>query len=172
MSTANFTLKKQKYRERMAFITERSSLQKLLCYANLVLAGSVYIAYPVLLGVLLVHKDSILARAIMVPLDSFIILSVIRGFINRRRPYELYECAPAIHKDKKGKSFPSRHVFSVFVIATTFLGVGFTLAGVILFLVGVCLAAVRVYCGVHFLSDVIAGAVAGVLSGVIGFWIL
>lgn len=172
MSTANFELKKQKYRERMAFIRERASLQKLLYYANLILAGSVYVAYPVLLGVLLIHKDSILARAIIVPLDSFIILSVVRGFINRKRPYELYECAPAIHKDKEGKSFPSRHVFSVFVIATTFWGVGCTLAGAVLFLVGACIAAVRVYCGVHFLSDVIAGAVAGVLSGVIGFWIL
>lgn len=172
MSTVNFEVKKQKYRERMAFISERATLQKLLCYANLILAGSVYIAYPVLLGVLLVHKDSVLARAIIVPLDSFIILSVVRAFINRKRPYELYECASAIHKDKKGKSFPSRHVFSVFVIATTFLGVGCTLAGAILLFVGVCIAAVRVYCGVHFLSDVIAGAVAGVLSGVIGFWIL
>ncbi len=156
----------------MAFISERTFLQRLLCSANLVLAGSVYVAYPVLLGVLLAQKNPILARAIIVPLDSFIILSAARSLINRKRPYELYECAPAIHKEKKGKSFPSRHVFSVFVIAVTFLGTGYAAAGWILLLAGVCIAAVRVYCGVHFLSDVLAGAAAGVLSGVIGFWML
>ncbi|MGN0427491.1 MAG: phosphatase PAP2 family protein [Agathobacter sp.] len=170
MVTSNFELRRQKYTERMTYIKGKSSLHKLLRWGNLIFSGIVYVAYPLLLLILLVQKNPILYRAIIVPLDSFIILSVARYFINRKRPYELYECEPAIHRDKKGNSFPSRHVFCVFVIATTFVGAGFPLAGILLFLVGVGIAGIRVYCGVHFFSDVVVGAVIGVLCGVIGFW--
>ena len=61
-------------------------------------------------------------------------------------------------------------MFCVFVIATTFVGAGFPSAGILLFLVGIGIAGIRVYCGVHFFSDVVVGAVLGVLCGVIGFW--
>ena len=170
MNTTDMDLKKQKYIERMTYIKGRSALHKLLQWGNLIFSGIVYVAYPMLLIGLLIQKNPILYRTIIVPLDSFIILSVARYFINRKRPYEVYECEPAIHRDKKGNSFPSRHVFCVFVIATTFVGAGFPSAGILLFLVGIGIAGIRVYCGVHCFSDVVVGAVLGVLCGVIGFW--
>ena len=81
------------------------------------------------------------------------------------------DITPLIAKDKQGQSFPSRHVFSAFMIGMCFLQVSGILAGII-FAVGVFLSVVRVLGGVHFLQDVIAGAVLGIAIGIVGFYII
>ena len=45
-------------------------------------------------------------------------------------------------------------------------------AGMLLLAAGLLLAGLRVLAGVHFLSDVAAGALIGILSAVIGYQIL
>lgn len=97
----------------------------------------------------------------------FAALSVMRRMINAPRPYELLEFYERKPKDKAGCSFPSRHVFSVFVIATVITPAN-TLLGIILFVLGAALAAMRVLLGVHFIRDVVAGALIGVISGAVG----
>ena len=94
------------------------------------------------------------------PAVSFILLSVFRWVLNAPRPYEIFGADPVIKKDTKGKSFPSRHVFSMFVIAVTVLYFC-PVPGIVLVAAGVLMAAARVAGGVHFPADVIAGAVAG-----------
>lgn len=173
--------KKRSYIHRMEAIEKSIKKQKIIKRMNLFITGIVYICYPLFLIFVLFCEPDYLYRAIIVPLDSFIILSVFRFLINRKRPYELYGHAPAIHKETKGKSFPSRHVFCVFVIAMTIGSIGFLgaasfaipliFAAVILFALGVVLAFIRVYSGVHFISDVIVGSIVGMLSGIIGFWV-
>ena len=91
--------------------------------------------------------------------------------INAPRPYEKFDMPPVIEKDTKGKSFPSRHVFSVFIIAFTIF-VSHTGAGIMIALIGVAIAIIRVVGGVHEPRDVIAGAIAGIVAGIVGFWIL
>ncbi len=101
----------------------------------------------------------------------FIAVSVMRCFINAPRPYELFDFYEKKPKEKKGKSFPSRHVFSIFVIATIlfrwniFVGIGL-IAG------GILLAVVRVLLGIHFIRDVVAGALIGIICGIIGMLVI
>lgn len=164
---------KEAYRKRMAFFKEREGLTKVLCIINKFLTYTVFVLYPLLLIWLLLFKKELLFAAVVVPLDSFIILSVARYLINRRRPYEYYETPSATAKTTRGRSFPSRHVFSAFVIAVTFLAVGPQPAvGCALLLVGVVLAAIRFLLGVHFISDVVAGAVFGIFAGAVGYLLL
>ena len=56
-----------------------------------------------------------------IPGISFVAVSIFRKCYNAKRPYEIYDFKPLIPKDTIGKSFPSRHVFSIFVIGTTLL---------------------------------------------------
>lgn len=164
---------KEAYRKRMAFFKEREELTKVLCIINKFLTYTVFVLYPLLLIWLLMFKKELLFAAVVVPLDSFIILSVARYLINRRRPYEYYGTPSAAAKTTRGRSFPSRHVFSAFVIAVTFLAVGPQPAvGYVLLLAGVVLAAIRFLLGVHFISDVAAGAVLGILAGAVGYLLL
>lgn len=145
--------------------------RKALLAANKATTWGCYLAYPLLLLVLALQRDGRFFRSLLVPAVSFAALSLVRRALNFRRPYEVLDIDPIIHKDTKGKSMPSRHVFSIFVIAMTFLWIVPWL-GVVLLVLGAALACVRVIGGVHFPRDVLAGAAVGILAGVIGFYVI
>lgn len=166
-------MKKETYVNITAPLRDNPKWTKLIHNCNRILTVLVFVAYPLLLLWLLLERNLILARAIIVPLDSFVILTVFRYIVNARRPYEVFEMEPVIPKNTKGKSFPSRHVFSVFIIAMTYLAIcPITWIGIVLLVIGGLLAVVRVVSGVHFPRDVIAGAIFGVASGIVGFWVI
>lgn len=131
---------------------------------NRILTLTTYLAYPVLLIVMALWGDHRIFGAILVPAVSFVLFSIVRRWINAKRPYEVLEIDPLIPKNSKGKSFPSRHVFSIFVIAMTFLHICLPL-GIVFLIFGILLALIRVIGGVHFPRDVIVGALVGVLCG-------
>ena len=153
------------FRSRPASIRALGRLNKaltLLCY----------VCYPLLLGLVLFRwPGGLFLRAILVPGVSFVAVSVFRAVLSAPRPYEVLDIDPLIRKDTKGKSFPSRHVFSVFVIAATWLYF-YPMVGVFFLAAGVLLAAVRVLGGVHFPRDVLAGAILGLLCGGAGMWLI
>jgi membrane-associated phospholipid phosphatase len=138
---------------------------------NRILTGFVFAVYPLYLLMLFLRGDPFLLRAFLVPFISFCAVTVFRRVYNAPRPYEKFGIPPVIDKDTQGKSFPSRHVFSVFVIAATIF-VEHHGAGLMLAIVGVALAAIRVLGGVHEPRDVIAGACVGILAGLIGYYII
>lgn len=138
---------------------------------NKVLTGLVYLAYPSFLLMLFWKKEPFALRALLVPAISFIGVSLFRKWYDAPRPYEKFDIPPVIAKDTKGESFPSRHVFSVFVIAIT-VYYQYPMLGLALCVVGVGLALIRVLGGVHEPKDVIAGAVIGILCGLLGYYIL
>lgn len=138
---------------------------------NKLLTLSVYIAYPALLLFLLLTRDHRLLRAVITPAVSFVALTFFRKRCNAPRPYEVLDITPLILKDTRGNSFPSRHVFSVFVIDMAFWWIFPPLGGVLL-AVGVLIALIRVIGGVHFPRDVLAGAIMGAACGAVGFWLI
>ncbi len=103
---------------------------------------------------------------VLVPALSFVAVSVFRKIYNAPRPYEMYGFEPLIPKKTLGKSFPSRHVFSIFVIAVT-VGHYYPEACIGLGLAGVMLGALRVVSGVHFPRDVVAGGAVGIFFGIV-----
>lgn len=140
------------------------SLTKALLCINKVLTLLVYLAYPLLLLALLLQKDARLATVFLTPAISFVLVSVFRDRVNMPRPYEQLDIRPLIHKDTRGHSFPSRHVFSSAVISCAFL---YTVPclGAIGLLITVWLAVMRVLGGVHFPRDVVVGALTGLAAG-------
>ncbi|MDO5133523.1 MAG: phosphatase PAP2 family protein [Eubacteriales bacterium] len=129
--------------------------------------GLMYLAYPLLLLFLWQRGTrGELLRAVIVPGISFWILTAVRAFINRPRPYETWEIAPLFHKDTKGKSMPSRHVFSSAVISMAWLQTSVPV-GILLLAVSAAAALFRVLGGVHYPSDVAAGYAAGILAGLL-----
>jgi len=139
---------------------------RLVCLFNHTLTGFIFVLYPAFLLLLFLEGSTFFLRALFVPAVSFAAVTVFRRIFNTPRPYEKFGLPPAI-----GKSFPSRHVFSVFIIAATIFYVHPS-AGILLGLLGVVLAVLRVIGGVHEPRDVIAGALAGILCGVLGYYVL
>lgn len=108
-----------------------------------------------------------LAFFILSTAAPFVAVSCLRAVINAPRPYEVIEFYTEPPKNKSGRSFPSRHVFSIFLIAASSVlwqpQIAVTLA-----VLGVLLAACRVLLGIHYVKDTVAGALIGTVCGVIG----
>lgn len=144
---------------------------KKIVSTNQILTGLVFMVYPLYAAVLYGEKDPKLLKVILVPAVSFVLVTILRKIINAPRPYEKFGIPPVIEKDTKGKSFPSRHVFSVFLIAVTIF-YSHPGPGIILGLIGVAMAVIRVRGGVHEPRDVIAGALIGIICGIVGFYLI
>ena len=128
--------------------------------------GIMYAAYPLLLaGYALSGENRHLLYTILIPGIGFVLLTTIRARINRPRPYETWQIDPLIHKDTKGKSMPSRHVFSSAVISMAWFPVS-AAAGIFFLFLSAGAALIRVLGGVHYPSDVIVGFLAGILCGI------
>ena len=122
---------------------------------------------------IVVETDKFLltSKLILTPLTSFILVSVIRKCIDAKRPYEKYNIKPLFIKETKGESMPSRHVFSITIIAMCWLYVSVPVGIIMLMLVAI-MAASRVLAGVHFVRDVVAGFAVGIICGIAGLWII
>ncbi|MDO5382858.1 MAG: phosphatase PAP2 family protein [Eubacteriales bacterium] len=110
-------------------------------------------------------------KIILTPMTSFILLSVIRKCIDAKRPYEKYNITPLISKKTVGESMPSRHIFSITIIAMCWMYISVPIGTILIFL-SIVMAVSRVLAGVHFIRDVIAGFIIGILCGFTGLWIM
>lgn len=162
---------KETYLRLSAPFKKNIALRQAFVCTDFGLTGLVYLSYPVLLAVLFFTKDIRFWRCLFVPAVSFLAVSGLRKLVNAQRPYDKLHFRPLLNKNKHGESFPSRHVFSVFVISMAFYYTCLPI-GIVLTAVGVLMAVVRVVGGVHFPHDVLAGAAIGILSGVLGFFIV
>ena len=117
------------------------------------------------------HDPKLTLRLVLTCGIPFVALSAVRHALDLPRPFEVYDLEPLLPRETPGRSFPSRHVFSIFVIGTCFCylepWIGGTLIGL-----GAVLGALRVVSAVHFERDVIVGAAVGILSGIIGFGLI
>ena len=149
------------------FFTRHSIAFSLLLMTNRLLTACGFFLYPLLLLILLLKRNLYsLGCSIVIPALCFLIVTVFRKVVNRKRPYEKFPITSLIKKDKRGQSFPSRHVFSIFLIATLWFYFCKPV-GIFLFIAGIFLAIVRVVGGVHFISDVCAGALLGIITGLL-----
>ena len=117
------------------------------------------------------HDPKLTLRLVLTCGVPFVLLSAARHALDLPRPFEVYDLEPLLPRETPGRSFPSRHVFSIFVIGTCFCYLAPRLGGILLAL-GVVLSALRVLSAVHFERDVLVGAAIGILSGVIGFGLI
>ena len=132
---------------------------------NRFLTACGFFLYPLLLLFLLLKRELLmLCSFIFIPAICFLTVTIFRKVINKQRPYEKLPIQSLIKKEKKGQSFPSRHVFSIFLIATLWFYFWKPI-GIFLLIAGIFLAIVRVIGGVHFISDVCAGAFLGIIAG-------
>lgn len=154
------------YNSFMQVLTNRQKQR--LVTMNMLCTYLFYCIYPLLLIYVLLFQRNVLLKTICIPLVSFVIFSKFRALFHRKRPYETYPITPLIPKESTGNSFPSRHIFSAVLIATTYLYFCAPL-GILLYIIAFVAAIVRVLCGVHYFSDVCVGYIVGILCGLCMF---
>lgn len=167
-------MKEEQYQFLSEYFTSTKSRSNTLKALHDVLPAIMIVFYPLQLLYLLINDgfiNEVFLKATFVPLGVFILVTVIRLIVNAKRPYEVYNYTPPIKKDTKGKSFPSRHTASAFIIAMAFFYLDVKL-GVIMLIIATVIAITRVLSGAHFIKDVIAGALISILTGILCFFIL
>lgn len=164
-------MKPETYKAMADTVKTMPLMEKSIIISSKTITTLVYLLYPAFLVLLFVRHDPRLLPAILVPGISFVLLSVFRHFYNAPRPYELCDFDPVIKKKSGGKSFPSRHVFSIFIIAMTLFWFN-KAAGILIGFTGLVLAANRVMGGVHFIKDVVSGMLIAICCGILGFYII
>ncbi|MBQ8538925.1 MAG: phosphatase PAP2 family protein [Ruminococcus sp.] len=166
-------MKEEQYQFLSEFFTASKSRFNIIKALHDILPAIMMMFYPLQLAFLLYSegfKSEIFLKATLVPLAVLIFVTILRYVINAKRPYEVYNYSPAIHKNTKGKSFPSRHTASAFIIAMTFLYVD-TKIGIIMLVLATLIGITRVLSGVHFIKDVVSGALISILTGIVCFFI-
>lgn len=100
--------------------------------------------------------------AIAIILSRGIITEVVRFFYYSPRPFEALHFQSLI--PESGSSIPSGHAAFFFALAAIIYFYN-RRWGVWYFFFSILIGAARIFCGVHWPSDIIAGAVVGILSG-------
>ena len=128
------------------------------------------VAYVTLLGTNFISKGlgKEFATSIMVPAVGFVLLTLVRKWINQPRPYETWGIVPLLDKDSSGNSMPSRHVFSATIISMACLHANLPV-GLVLLITSALLGLVRVLGGVHYPKDVLVGYACGLIWGILFF---
>ena len=158
------------YDKRKSSLLRHPQLLQLMRVFNRMMTVLMPLAYLSLLGTVLISKGlgQDLYAYILVPALGFLLLTLVRKWINQPRPYETWEIVPLLDKDSSGNSMPSRHVFSATVISMCLLYF-FWLPGLICLLLSAGLGVVRVIGGVHYPKDVLVGYLCGICWGALLF---
>jgi len=139
---------------------------KLFLFVYQYLVWATIIIYAALLLYCLITADyQKMIKAVLTPAFTFAAVTILRRLINAPRPYTVYPIEPLIVKEKKGESFPSRHTLSITIIAMVGLYVWWP-AGVLLWIMAICMGISRVIAGVHFPRDVVAAALISIVVGI------
>jgi undecaprenyl-diphosphatase len=134
------------------------------------LAYPKYIWIPLVIGFIVFirrHKGWIMFEAVIAMGVGVIINEyVIKNIFSRIRPFEFYDSIQTIDTTANGFSFPSSHALVAFSFITVIiLSTKNTRLHKALIAFAVLVGLSRIYLGVHFPLDVIAGAVMGILLG-------
>ncbi|MFN0156974.1 MAG: phosphatase PAP2 family protein [Bacteroidota bacterium] len=96
---------------------------------------------------------------------------IIKKLFSRPRPFVQFPTITMLLVPPDEFSFPSGHTAAAFVF-TTVVGMSFPVLIPLLLVTAVLIGISRVYLGVHYPTDVLAGVTLGIISGVAGIAII
>ena len=137
---------------------------KALIYADKALTATGIVAFVVLEVLAFLQDPHLCLRITLVCTISFVLVTILRKFFNFPRPdYE-----GAIYDKKKDEAFPSRHTFSLAIIALSWLNIN-VVVGSVLFGLSIVLGGVRIAIGAHSPKDVYCAIIIAVIVAYAGY---
>lgn len=157
-------MNRNKYKRIISFFKNNKAANTALRIVYKYLPMLIFILYPIGIVWVFFKQSEIFFQFVLVPLGVFLMVTALRKLINEQRPYERYGIEPVFAKDTKGKSMPSRHTASAFIISMAMLrinpywGIGFLAVSFVIMIS-------RVLAGVHYIRDVFVGMTISIVIG-------
>lgn len=130
-----------------------------------VFVGGDYFLYAFALVVGLLWFSKPLRKKVYLALGSgaiaYVIASLVKHLVYRPRPFEVLNVHQLIVDNERGNSFPSGHATFYFALAFAFWGTEFFWPFLALAVLG---SLGRVFVGVHYPLDILAGAIIGTIT--------
>lgn len=137
------------------------------------LGGAVYTIASVLILMILSSGDTrktAISSALALSL-SHIPVHIVKKMFPRKRPYLKLEKTNFHANPLQDHSFPSGHTTAIFSVIIPFILFIPTLSFILIPL-GVCVGISRIYLGLHYPSDVLAGTILGTCMGSFCYYLL
>ena len=148
-------------------------LDKILAFITSL--GNADIIWIVLAVVLLIlpktRKTGIIVAAALL-MDLILCNLILKNLVARVRPYDVNTAIAILIKKPLDFSFPSGHTAASFAAMTALFLAKMKKAWIAALVLAVLIAFSRLYFYVHYPTDVLGGAVVGILSGIIGYAIV
>lgn len=142
-------------------------------YTHLGDKGLLFIALGVLLLLFRQSRKSGAAALASMLLGLLVTNVTIKPLAARARPWVVMEGFTALVAEHDPNSFPSGHSCSAFAFAVAVcMALPWKWGRIAALAAAVVMALSRLYVGVHFPSDVLAGALIGTLCGLAGSWLV
>ncbi len=109
-----------------------------------------------------------LALSIGLVINALIVNVWLKNMVGRIRPYEVVEGLKCLIPEPSDASFPSGHASHAFVAVAVIWIMMSEKYGIIALIISAIIAWSRLYLGVHYPSDVLAGILIGIIAGVTG----
>jgi membrane-associated phospholipid phosphatase len=151
------------YRAIRSLATDRANVAQVKAFSKLGEHGAVWLALGAAGALVDAPRRARWRRAALTVGASYLTSTGVKLAIGRRRP--VVEDLPQLMATPTGLSFPSSHSTSSFAAARAY---GRLLPPALLYAVAVPMALSRLYLGVHYPSDVLAGAALGTVLGSFG----
>ena len=163
-------MKRNQYKRMTAGLRAKPGLLQAFTILNKV-APWVYGALYAFLVFGAIPYPMLLARIVMVPVGSFLLIQLASMFLEYPRPYMLFDLEPAIPEHARDPhTLPCKPVFWYTMIGLSFFFVlNNHIPGILLLIGAAGLGVIRVWGGLHFTRDVIAGIVLALIFGLLGY---
>lgn len=109
------------------------------------------------------HTRHVLAAAGLAFLLGLALNQAVLLYVHRVRPYDAGITKLLIARSAD-TSFPSDHATAAFAVAAIFLLYGMGVRGALFLLAAIVVCVSRVYVGTHYVSDILGGALTGVVA--------
>ena len=148
-------------------------LDKILAFiTGLGNAGIIWIVLAVVLLILpKTRKTGIIVVAALL-MDLILCNLILKNLVARVRPYDVNTAIAILIKKPLDFSFPSGHTAASFAAMTALFLAKMKKAWIAALVLAVLIAFSRLYFYVHYPTDVLGGAIVGILSGIIGYAIV
>jgi undecaprenyl-diphosphatase len=134
-------------------------------------SGRIWIAIAVLLLCFRTYRKAGITLSTALIVDLVMINGILKPLFGRVRPFVLNPEISLLVAAPPDGGFPSGHTAASFAAATVLYHFNKTW-GVAAYILALLIGFSRLYLYVHFPSDIIAGAVAGILIGVLAVWLV